>query len=167
MTADWTAPAWAVLSGCGLVVVLVLALALSLARSRRRTARSLAAARRDAEALREQVEAIERRLAEPTPRHRAEAPEQSEYTITTIGREEPEPEPVPMVPGPLFADLVLRESVVQAGSLVAGLRRALAPETRNRIRFEMRQEVKRARRQRRADLRQARREFEARQRAAA
>ncbi len=62
---------------------------------------------------------------------------------------------------------MLRESVVQAASLVAGLRRALAPETRNRIRFEMRQEVKRARRQRRADLRQARRELEARQRTAA
>jgi hypothetical protein len=166
VTADWTAPAWAVLAGVGLVVALVLALALSLARSRRRTARALAAARHDAEALREQVEAIERRLAEPAPRQRADAG-YSEYTITTIGREEPEAEPVPMVPGPLFADLVLRESVVQAASLVAGLRRALAPETRNRIRFEMRQEVKRARRQRRADLRQARREFEARQRAAA
>jgi hypothetical protein len=69
------------------------------------------------------------------------------------------------VPGPLFADLVLRESVVQAASLASGLRRALAPETRNRIRFEMKREVKRARKQRRADLRRARREWEARQRA--
>ena len=73
--------------------------------------------------------------------------------------------PAPPVPGPLFADLVLRESVVQAASLASGLRRALAPETRNRIRFEMKREVKRARKQRRADLRQARREWEARQRA--
>ena len=40
-----------------------------------------------------------------------------------------------------------------------------SPETRNRIRFEMRREVKRARKQRRADLREARREWEARQRA--
>ncbi len=164
MTADWTAPAWAVLAAVGVLVVLVVGLTFALARSRRRTAASLEVARRDAEALREQVAAIERRLAEPAPRHRAE---ESEYTITTIGRDEPEQGPVPTVPAPLFADLVLRESVVQAVSLVAGLRRALAPETRNRIRFEMRQEVKRARRQRRADLRQARREYEARQRAAA
>ncbi|MCW2795677.1 hypothetical protein, partial [Nocardioides sp.] len=69
------------------------------------------------------------------------------------------------VDGPLFADLVLRETVVQAASLARGLRRALAPEMRNRIRFEMRREVKRSRKQRRADLKAARREWEARQRA--
>jgi hypothetical protein len=60
---------------------------------------------------------------------------------------------------------VLRETVVQAASLAHGLRRALAPEMRNRIRFEMRREVKRSRKQRRADLKAARREWEARQRA--
>ena len=48
----------------------------------------------------------------------------------------------------------------------AGLRRALAPEVRNRIRFEMKREVKRSRKQRKADMKQARREWEARQRAA-
>ena len=55
--------------------------------------------------------------------------------------------------------------VVKAASLAHGVRRALDPETRNRIRFEMRREVKRARKQRRADTREARREWEARQRA--
>ena len=44
-------------------------------------------------------------------------------------------------PGALFADLVLRETVVKAASLAHGVRRALDPETRNRIRFEMRREV--------------------------
>ena len=72
---------------------------------------------------------------------------------------------VPARQAPMFADIVLRETVMQAASLAAGLRRALTPEVRNRIRFEMRREVKRARKQRRADLRQARREWEARQRA--
>ncbi len=57
------------------------------------------------------------------------------------------------------------ETVVQAAALAAGLRRPISPESRNRIRFEMRREVKRARKQRRADLREARREWEARQRA--
>ena len=61
------------------------------------------------------------------------------------------------IEGSLFADLVLRESVVKGVSLVYGVRRALAPETRNRIRFQMRQEVKRSRKQRRIDLRAARR----------
>ena len=42
-------------------------------------------------------------------------------------------------------------------SLGYGVRRALSAENRNRIRFEMRREVKRARRQRRRDLKEAKR----------
>ncbi len=61
---------------------------------------------------------------------------------------------------------MLKETVVQTASLFHGLRRALAPETRNRIRFHMRQEVKRSRKQRRAELREVRREWAARQRTA-
>jgi hypothetical protein len=96
--------------------------------------------------------------ADPTP---------FEYVITRIGEQEPEvAEPAPTVPAPVFADLLLKESVVQTASLFQGLRRALAPETRNRIRFHMRQEVKRSRKQRRAELREIRREWAARQRAA-
>ena len=48
----------------------------------------------------------------------------------------------------LFADLVLRETVVKAASLAHGVRRALGPEPRNRIRFEMRQELRSARKRR-------------------
>ena len=73
---------------------------------------------------------------------------------------------MPTVPAPVFADLLLKETVVQTASLFHGLRRALSPETRNRIRFQMRQEVKRSRKQRRAELRAVRREWAARQRAA-
>ena len=72
---------------------------------------------------------------------------------------------MPTVPAPVFADLLLKETVVQTASLFQGLRRALDPETRNRIRFHMRQEVKRSRKQRRAELREVRREWAARQRA--
>jgi hypothetical protein len=86
----------------------------------------------------------------------------TEFVITRIG----EPEPVPTVPAPVFADLLLKETVVQTASLFHGLRRALEPETRNRIRFHMRQEVKRSRKQRRAELREVRREWAARQRTA-
>ena len=87
-----------------------------------------------------------------------------EFVITELGAEEM-PEPVPTVEARLFGDLVLREAVVQAASWAHGVRRALTPESRNRIRFEMRREVKRSRKQRRADVRQARREWEDRQRA--
>ena len=66
----------------------------------------------------------------------------------------------------LFADLVLRESVVKAASFAHGVRRGLSPANRNRIWFEMRREVKRARKERKAEEREAIREWRARQRAA-
>jgi hypothetical protein len=84
----------------------------------------------------------------------------AEFVITRVG----EPEPGPTVAAPVFADLLLKESVVQTASLFHGLRRALSAETRNRIRFHMRQEVKRSRKQRRAELREVRREWAARER---
>ena len=158
-------PWWAVAAVAAGLLLVVLMLAIVTVRGRRRVARRLDAAHADAEALRVQVEEIRRRIEE-TPAVRAE----QEYVITGLGGFEtgagaPSSTPVETVPAPMFADIVLRETVVQAASLAAGLRRALSPEVRNRIRFEMRREVKRARKQRRADLRQARREWEARQRA--
>jgi hypothetical protein len=101
----------------------------------------------------------------------AEGAEAAGHPITRVGEMEPVPSDEPVVaasvvPDGRFADIVLRESVIRGASLVHGLRRALAPETVNRIRFEMRREVKRSRKQRRADLRTARREWEARQREA-
>ena len=94
---------------------------------------------------------------------------EAEFVITGLGPEQPsaEPTPAPAAPvdGAAFADTVLRETVVKAASLAHGVRRGLAPATRNRIRFEMKQEVRRARRQRRADLKRAQRDLHARQRA--
>ncbi len=82
--------------------------------------------------------------------------DEAAYLITEASVPEPAP-PDRRIEGSLFADLVLRESVVKGASFVHGVRRALAPETRNRIRFQMRQEVKRSRKQRRADVRAAKR----------
>ena len=89
----------------------------------------------------------------------------AEYVITRLGSEDSDREPVDPPDARLFADLVLRESVVKAASFAHGVRRGLAPENRNRIWFEMRREVKRARKQRRADEREALREWKARKRA--
>ena len=166
---DLSVPVWVVTAVVAGLLLIAAGLVVTSLRARRRIARRLDAAHAEAEALRTQVEEIQRRLAAgPTTR------DEQEYLITGLetpslvprdGYSTNEQEPVPTVPAPLFADMVLRESVVQAAALAAGLRRALSPESRNRIRFEMRREVKRARKQRRADLRAARREWEDRQRA--
>jgi hypothetical protein len=152
---DWIVPAAA-----GVLALVALALGLGLLRARSRTDRAVAAARAETEALRAQLVELEHRLAPPGPR-----PTETEYLITHLGEADPAGAPPARVETALFADLVLRETVVKAVSLAHGVRRALDPEARNRIRFEMRRELKRARKQRRADNRQARREWEARQRA--
>ena len=146
----------------GVLALVALVLAVVLVRGRSRTERQLAQAREETAALRDQLALIERRLARPA------VTTETSYVITGL-REDGDAEPagpVATVEPALFADLVLRETVVKAASLAHGVRRALDPETRNRIRFEMRREVKRARKQRRADVREARRDGEVRRRAA-
>jgi hypothetical protein len=177
MTEQWSVPAWALVATTVAVLLLGLLAATALVavgRARRGAAAELDAVRCTAEQLVARVEDVEHRLAR---QQRREALDGHEYVITHVGEELAAPveardardaqdaQDAPSVPAPLFADLVLRESAVQAASLAHGLRRALAPETRHRIRFEMRREVKRARKQRRADLRAARREWQARGRA--
>ncbi|UUZ59358.1 hypothetical protein [Nocardioides sp. B-3] len=91
--------------------------------------------------------------------------ESATYVITGLHDAEAdvEAETVQAVParidGRLFADIVARESVVKAAGLAHGLRRALSAENRNRIRFEMKREVKRSRKQRRAHLKAAMRQI--------
>lgn len=106
--------------------------------------------------LRAEVEALRAQLAARPER----APQ--EYVITAVGATDPASDPAAGTPeavageridGRLFADLVLREGVVQAAALAHGVRRALAPEHRDLVRGAVRREVRRARRQRRADLR--------------
>ncbi|WP_460793269.1 hypothetical protein [Nocardioides pacificus] len=156
---------WPVLA-VSVPAVIALVLAWALLRLRARTERDLAAARAETAELRDSLAQIERRLAEaPAP----VAHDEREYVITRLGDQSDDALPAGVttgerIDGRLFADLVARESAVKAAGLVHGLRRALAPETRNRIRFEMGREVKRARRQRRAEIKQARRDLHAQQR---
>ena len=153
---DWIVPVVAV----GLALV-ALTLGAALLRARSRTDRELAAARAETAALRAQLDELERRVTRPD--RRPESP--TEYVITNLGEPTPEPQGTPHVGGALFADLVVRETAVKAASLAHGVRRALDAETRNRIRFEMKREVRRARKQRKADTREAVRDWQARQRA--
>lgn len=161
---------WIVPAVIGALALLAVVLVVLLVLARSRTTRELRAARAEAASLRAQVEEIERRLAQAASRPRIEPG----YVITHLGEEDPVPAErddvrasgsVERIDGALFADLVLREAVVKTASLAHGLRRALAPETRNRIRFEMRREVKRARKQRRRELRDLAQQVRATQRA--
>lgn len=165
MTGEFAVPAWLaalVLAGLLGLAIGAVALLVVLRRTRRHTDELMAGADDRVEELRHHLTELEDRFE--TTRATTSVPvreDEPEYLITGLG----EPEPAaPMLPGPVFADRLARESVIRAASLAAGLRRALAPETRNRIRFEMKREVKRSRKQRRADVKQAVREWEDRQR---
>lgn len=161
---------WIVPGALVAVVLLALALLLVVLRDRRRVAADLAVTRAEAAELREQVESLAPRPAAPD---RAETI--AEYVITEMGTGSRDGRGTPSstsdagslerIDGKLFADIVLRESLIKAAGVVGGVRRVLTPETRNRIRFEMRREVKRSRRERRAELRAARRLLQQQQRA--
>lgn len=153
---------WLALAGLAIAALLVVAgLLVALVRLRTRTARELASARDEAVALRERLDRLEQQRSTPAPQQRAQAPE---YRITGLGESEPETGGRSQLERTVFADLLLRESVIRLGSLGYGLRRALSAESRNRIRFEMKREVKRSRKQRRAEQREAYREWQARRR---
>ena len=150
------------LAAAGAVALAALLLALLAARRARR-AESLAAA------LVERVALLESPSADAPLPAVDDAGRDSAYVITRMDEPTVHDELVPVavpIDGRLFADIVARETVVRAASWTAGLRRALAPETRNRIRFHVRQETRRAGRERRAETKQALREFRARERAA-
>ena len=152
-----------VLAG-GALALALLVLVLLARRTAARANRELSAARAESQALADRLALVEESLSrDQTPTRGAQS-----YVITHLGDEEPDSAAVPVVgriDGKLFADIVARESAIKAVGLAHGLRRALAPEVRNRIRFEMKREVQRARKQRRADLKAALREFRARERA--
>ena len=155
--------AWATPWLVALVAVLLGALAVACAamvRSRRRSRRDLEQVLARTEELRREVDDL-RRSERPVERT------SESYVITGVGAAEASRPAAPdaRIEGRLFADLVLRESVVQGAALAHGVRRALSAETRNRIRFEMGREIKRARKERRTELREVRRRLRAEQRA--
>lgn len=108
------------------------------------------------------LEALERPA--PVPTNEAAGVEVAEFVITDMGREPaPTQEAPARIEGRLFADVVLRETVVKAASWTHGVRTALSAENRNRIRFEMKRETKRSTKQRKADVKEALRQYYARQ----
>ncbi|MDX6299239.1 MAG: hypothetical protein QOF53_453 [Nocardioidaceae bacterium] len=145
---------------CAVLLALGLAAALAVAvAGRRRLEDELQAVRADLRDLRkrldtlvEPVETGPRPLVDPVETRPA-----TEYLITTLPTEGPE-EATPISSGQ-FVSVAVGESMVRIVSLAYGVGRALSPQQRNRIRFEMGREVKRSRRQRRRDLKDARRDL--------
>lgn len=151
----WTTT-WMAAGALALGVLLVILLTVALVRSRAQTQEAL-------ESARAAQDELARRLANlEAPAPVSAAPETvAEFVITEVGGSPTggSGDRVPAAPsrleGRLFVDIVLRESVVKAASWTHGVRHALSAENRNRLRFEMRRETKRATKRRKADIKEA------------
>jgi len=162
-----------------LLVVAVVAVALAVTAARR-----TAAAARDLESRIARLEADlaaerdARAAAEAEARRRLETAERAPRVeavpvITRLGELEAARERAAArssdgttvrLTAPAFADAVLRETVVHTAAWVHGVRRAVSPQTLDRVRGEMRREVKRSRKARKVEVRAALREYRARHR---
>jgi hypothetical protein len=129
-------------------------------RDRQRMRRELALAQEQTAELRERLDSCVHDLERVT---RGLDEDRGSYLITDAGLEKPEPN----VPDRLVLSATLGEPLVKVVSLGHGVARALSPESRNRIFFEMRREVRRARKQRRREMKEAWRQVRADQRRAA
>jgi len=143
------------------VVGLLVAVATSVS-GRRRLEGELRTSRESVERLRARVEELSRAVDVPDPQR---APDQ-EFVITSLADELAAPadedsRPPADLSGPAFASLAARESLIRVVSLGHGVRRALSAESRNRIRFEVGREIRRARKLRRRELKEARRHLRA------
>jgi hypothetical protein len=167
-------------AGVALLLTAVLLVVLVVLSRRRHHARAdleamLAAAQRESDDLRHRLEELTAlRLEELTsPRvsgadnGRVPAPrssvQQADFVITRAG--EPEPVSAIQVPDRMVLSATLGEPLVKVAAFSYGVRRALSPRSRNRIWFEMRNEVRAARRRRRRLRKDLEREFRARERA--
>ena len=141
------------------MLLLVAVLLVVVLRSRAAARRALATSHAETELLRQRLEAVEERL-ETTSASLVET--QEAYLITDAGTLVPEPN----VPDRVVLSATFGEPLVKVVAFGHGLARALSPESRNRIWFEMKREVRRARKQRRRETKQAWRAMRADQRAA-
>ncbi len=162
-----------VLAGLGGAVAALLVVALvALLRRRNRTRADLEAmleaAQRESDDLRTRLEELTALLAVVAPEHRPD--ESATYLITDAGIRTAEV----AVPGHEQVDvpdrLVLTATVgaplVKVAAFGHGLRRALSAESRNRIWFEIRREVRASRKRRRQLLKEYQRQVRAEDRAA-
>jgi hypothetical protein len=141
------------------VLLLVAVLLVVVLRSRAAARRALATSHAETELLRQRLEALEERL-ETTSASLVET--RDAYLITDAGLEKPPPN----VSDRVVLSATFGEPLVKVVAFGHGVVRALSPESRNRIWFEMKREVRRARKQRRRETKEAWRAMRADQRAA-
>ena len=141
-------------------LVLLVGAGIAWGRDRSRLRLELAQAQARTEELRERLDSCVHDLEQVT---RTSTDDRSTYLITDAGLEKP----APNVPDRLVLSATLGEPLVKVVALGHGLARALSPESRNKIRFEMRREVRRSRKQRRREMKEAWRHRRGEQRAEA
>jgi hypothetical protein len=137
-------------------------------RSRRDLEAMLAAAQRETDALRQRLEELTGGSSVPRERIAPElVPDAPDFVITHVG--EPDDADVDsarpaelVVPDRLVLSATLGEPLVKVAAFSHGVRRALSAESRNRIWFEMRREVRSSRRRRRQLRKRLEREHRAR-----
>ena len=162
------------LATAAVVVAVAIVVTVVVMSGRRRLERELDASRAQLDRLGDQVDELSRQVAESANPHEPSSTRASrEFVITSLPGKalstaltSPEPTDAPdpeHLSAGEFASVAVGESLVRLISIGYGVRRALTAENRNRIRFAMRQEVRRARRQRRHDLKEARRHLRAQQ----
>lgn len=166
---------WAILgavAGALLALALVALVSVLRRRSRPDLVGQLEASQREADDLRQRLDVAHARLqgrTGRTGRRQEPAPddgaEQAPFVITDVGLLPEQGEPVD-VPDRWVLSATLGGPLVKAAALAHGVRRALSAESRNRIRFQMRQEVRAARKRRRLDYKQYQRDVRAAEREA-
>lgn len=168
---------WAILgavAGAAIALALVGLVVLFRRRGQVDLVTRLDSAQREVDDLRLRLDIANARLEGHTGR-RGETADRTPYVITDVGEATvllgaaddaavPGPEPIE-VPDRLVLSATFGAPLVKAAALTHGLRRALSAESRNRIRFQMRQEVRAARKRRRQAYKQYQRDVRAAERA--
>jgi hypothetical protein len=128
--------------------------------SRRELAAALSEAQAETAELRKRLDALTEKLERQSSS--MISVDDPAYVITDAG----EPRPEPNVADALVLSATVGEPLVKVVAFGHGVRRALSPESRNKIWFEMRREVRRARKQRRREMKDAWRRMQAEDRGA-
>jgi hypothetical protein len=137
-----------VLVGSSAVVLLLLVGVLAvLVRTRAESRRALAVAAAETDELRRRLDALTEQLERTAQTQRTRA-EEAAYVITDAGETRPEPN----VPDRLVLSAAVGEPLVKVMSFGHGVRRAMSAESRNRIWFEVRREIRASRRRRRREM---------------
>jgi hypothetical protein len=135
-------------------------------RSRADLEAMLDAAQRECDDLRDRLDELTGAAGNVAPTQRRSpapgAPDDATFVITHVGEPDADPGPAgTAVPDRLVLSATVGEPLVKVAAFSHGIRRALSAESRNRIWFEMRREVRASRRRRRQLRKRLEREYRA------